>query len=96
MSNIGSMAARAARLPRPQSSFLVRTLLPLGPSDPLQLGHALAPVGTVGIGVWDSEHVLFANFVYCLIRKTRLVLAHSGSDHIWGKGLTWIRSRTQF
>lgn len=79
-----------------QLGAVVCALLLLGPSDALQAGRALAPVMTVGTGLWGCARVLFANFVYCLIRKTRLVLANSGSSHIWGKGVTWIWSRTQF
>lgn len=84
------------RLPSPRPSVLACAPQLLRPSDALQPGQALAPAVTVRVGMWDSEQALFANFVYCLIRKTRLVLANSGSSHIWGKGVTWIRSRTQF
>lgn len=58
------------------------------PRDALQPGQALALLETFGTAMWGGERALFANFVYFLIRKTRLVLANSGSGHIWGKGVT--------
>lgn len=62
----------------------------------LQPGQAPVPAVTTGLGTQGSERALFATFVYCLIRKTWLALANSGSGHIWGKGVTWIQSRMQF
>ena len=62
----------------------------------LQPGQAPASAMTTGLGIWGSEQTLFANFVYCLIRKTWPALANSGSGHIWGKGVTWIQSRMRF
>lgn len=62
----------------------------------LQPGQAPVPAVTTGLGTRGSEQTLFANFVYCLIRKTWPALSNSGSGHIWGKGLTWIQSRMRF